>query len=463
MIDVDELADRHDRLYERHREELGRWSTSTVCLVADAAYLRTHSGQVCWATLLNLVVRLYKGIERLRITIDPGIDRLPDVFFPNDLGDVREASLKMLEDLHGGHMAVEEGTRFADIEEGILVCVGSPVATVAASAITIAGRGWAAYLNDDAWIRVADDHNPLGAMAGAALGTAQIYRRLYSKSGTKPERLVFSAFSNADPAFSPPMPRRIHLPRTFVPGAGAVGMSFLAALHSMASIVSSDGLFIIDEDRIDASNLNRCLIAILADLVADDGGPLYKIDILKARLAAERLNLRPYSQMWEKFLEQAEFRDPHLYELVVSCVDKYDARKAVQFAKQPRLLLTAGTGDFLLSVSRHRLDDGMSCGLCYQLRDRLPNCDTASEGAQHAFEKPIDPSIGFVSALAGVLLAAEYIKEIHPEWHAGRVNNTARLYALSGKFKAGRRIKDAACNCSSKYVILGYQDVWGGQ
>jgi len=462
MIDADELADRHDRLYELHRGELGHRRTSTVCVLADAAYLRTHSGQVCWATLLNLVARLYKGIERLRITIDPGIERLPGVFFPNDLGDIREASFKMLEDLHGGPMAVEEGPAVADIEDGIVVCVGAPVATAPVTAITIAGRGWVAYLNDDAWISVADDQNALGPMAAAALGTGQIYRRLYSNSGTKPERLVFSAFRNAEPALNPPMPRRIHLPRTFVPGAGAVGMSFLAALHCMAGIVSSDGLFIIDEDRIDASNLNRCLVAILADLVADDGGPLHKIDILKARLAAKRLNLQTYPRMWEKFVEQPEFKNPHLYELVVSCVDKYDARKAVQFAKQPRLLLTAGTGDFLLSVSRHRLDDGMSCGLCYQLRDRPPTCDTASEGAQHAFEKLIDPSIGFVSALAGVLLAAEYVKEIHPEWHGDRVNNTARLYVLSGKFKAGRRTKDPACNCSSKYVILGYQDAWGG-
>ena len=172
------------------------------------------------------------------------------------------------------------------------------------------------------------------------------------------------------------------------------------------------------------------------------------------------MNLQAFPLMWEKFVEQPEFTAPRVYELVVSCVDKYDARKAVQFARQPRLLLTAGTGDFLLSVSRHRLDDGMSCGLCYQLRDRTPTCATASEGAQDAFEKPIDPSIGFVSALAGVLLAAEYTKEIRPEWHADAVNNTARLNALTGKFKAGPRSKDPACNCSSKYVALGYQDVW---
>ncbi len=256
------------------------------------------------------------------------------------------------------------------------------------------------------------------------------------------------------------MPKRIHLPRTFVPGAGAIGMSFLLVLQSILGIQSSDGLLVIDDDTLDATNLNRCLIAILEDLVGDAGVPYKKVHLIERRLIRPALNLKPVDKRWEEFVEQPEYADPRMYELVVSCVDKYEARKAVQFAKAPRLLITAGTGDFLLSISRHRLDDEFSCGLCYQLRDRAPTCAKASEGAQDAFEKPIDPSIGFVSALAGVLLAAEYLKEIQPVWQAEQVKNAARLQVLSGKLKTGPRRKDVACNCSSKFVVQGYKDVW---
>jgi len=111
-------------------------------------------------------------------------------------------------------------------------------------------------------------------------------------------------------------------------------------------------------------------------------------------------------------------------------------------------------------VSRHILDDGLSCGLCYQAKDAEPGCATATEGTQQAFEVPVDPSISFVSALAGVLLGAELLKEIVPEFNGVRVKNALRLQVLTGAAKTSARSKDPACNCSSKYVAIGYRNTW---
>jgi len=132
----------------------------------------------------------------------------------------------------------------------------------------------------------------------------------------------------------------------------------------------------------------------------------------------------------------------------------------VQYDRLPKILLTAGTRDFLLSVSRHALDDGLSCGLCYQAKDAEPGCANATEAAQQAFEVPVDPSISFVSALAGVLLGAEFLKEVVPELRTGRAHNTVRVQTLTGAAKATAKSKDPGCNCSSKYVALGYQNTW---
>jgi hypothetical protein len=156
---------------------------------------------------------------------------------------------------------------------------------------------------------------------------------------------------------------------------------------------------------------------------------------------ADRLNLRVADERWQTFVQRPEHTDPLLFERVVSCVDKYEARRAVQYDRIPKVLLTAGTGDFLLAVSRHVLSDGLACGLCFQARDAEPTCATASEGAEQAFEAPIDPSIGFVSVLTGVLLGAELLKEIVPEWHAVRLQNTVRVKTLFGAVNVQPRPK----------------------
>jgi molybdopterin/thiamine biosynthesis adenylyltransferase len=459
MITINELADRHLRLYAKHQAELGEHTTNALCVVADRAFLESFSGQVTWATLLNLVVRLYKGIHRLRLVVEPSIVRLPHVFFPNDIRDIRGASLQMLNDLHGGHMVIEEAPP-DDGDPALRVYVGAAKKDVSAAALTVAGRGWVAFINDDGWRGLADDLNPLGPMAAACLGTAEAYRRLYAARSRPLQALVFSTFRNADPSVNPAMPADIHLPRTFVPGAGAIGMGLMLALQSMPSIRSSDGVLVVDDDRLDVTNLNRCLLAILAD-VSDQAISLKKIDLLKRRVRHGGLNLQAIDDRWQAFVRRRAHDDARDYEIVLSCVDKYEARMAVQYDKPPKVLITAGTADFLLTVSRHVLSDGMSCGLCYQFRDRAPTCDKASEGAQEAFENPIDPSIGFVSAMAAVLMAAEYMKEIRPEWHDSRVDNSLRVYVLSGRVKAGKKPKDPNCNCSSKYVAMGYNDIWG--
>ena len=145
---------------------------------------------------------------------------------------------------------------------------------------------------------------------------------------------------------------------------------------------------------------------------------------------------------------------------MVSCVDRYAARRAVQYDRLPRTLFTAGTGDFLLTVSRHSLDDDLSCGLCYQARDAEPSCATVTEAALTAFELPPDPSISFVSALAGILLGAELLKDLVPELHEGCVRNTVRVQLLTGGVRSSARAKDPRCNCSSKYVGIGYRNAW---
>jgi molybdopterin/thiamine biosynthesis adenylyltransferase len=455
MPNIDNLADRHERLRERHKHFFGEHRRRVVCLVGDAEFLRTFAGQVTWALLLNLTARLYKGIERLRIDVVPGIDRRPSVFFPNQAAGLREASFELLRGLEQGY-ALEEGPPPPDDPSWIVVHVGG-IASRDARVLTVAGAGWLAFINDDSWREIADHPNPVGPMVAGCLAAAEIYKRLYSMhSEDEAHSFVFSAYDySRSVSANPVLPERIELSDTYVAGAGAVGMALLGVLTSIPALVATGELAVVDFDILDDTNLNRCVLALLSDIGRA------KLEVVTDRIEGRRLGLKVFPEKWQEFVARPKYRTEGVLHRVVSCVDRYEARRAVQFDRVPKLLLTAGTGDFLLSLSRHVLDDGLSCGLCYQVRDRDPGCATASDGAGALFETPIDPSIGFVSALAGVLLGGELLKELVPDWHASRVRNTARVGVLFGQTKILERIKDPACNCSSKFVAAGYREIWG--
>lgn len=456
MIDINRLADRHELLAARHPEFGRRRSDAGVVIVADSRFIGTFSGQIIWATLLNLTARLYKGIRHIRLVVPRDILRLPHIFFPNELESLREASIRFLEQLNQEAFTIEEGVPPSDGIEWTWVYVGA-WDTRLPKGISVAGQGWLAFVNDESWQALAPEENPIGPMVAACLATAELYKALYPlRWRSSGMRIVFSAFDySRESASNPRLPETIHVARTYVAGAGAVAMALLLLLNSTPAIRSGEGLHVIDDDQVDDTNLNRCVLAVLGDI-----GSL-KAGVLEKRLDIERLALKVHPSTWQAFVETPGHNDPLRYERVVSCVDKYPGRRAVQYDRLPRVLLSAGTGDFLLTVSRHVLDDGLTCGLCYQAKETNPDCAKASQGAQSAFAVPVDPSISFVSALAGILLGAELLKELVPELQSGQIRNTARVQLLTSATKVFRRTKDPGCNCNSKYVAGGYQSTWG--
>jgi hypothetical protein len=227
-------------------------------------------------------------------------------------------------------------------------------------------------------------------------------------------------------------------------------------LDTLPIPVESKGLRVVDKDTLDGTNANRCVLAV----PRDEGEA--KVDVVAARIDCSRLGLEPVSAWWEEFTTEPAWSDERNFRLVVSCVDKYEARRAVQLEPIPQLVLTTGTGDFLLTVSRHHLDIGRSCALCYQPRQRQgPGCGQASDGAQATFEGPAEPSIGFVSLLAGIFLGAELA-----QGDRARLARRARRKhaSLSGpppprqglRAGQGRRVRLRFALCGS-----AYREVWG--
>lgn len=451
---LDNLADRHERLNRRHAAGLIGHRKSKVVIEGNAAFLRSRTGQIVWAVTLNLLARLYKGIDEFQLVIDPEIERISHVLIPNKETNLRKASLRLLADLNPSHYRIAEGYPEIDTGEWVFIRIGGAVRADGRT-VAVGANGWRAFINDSRWRELKPDDNPLGAIIAACLGAAAVYKLLYPlKEDTSITSFVFSAYDHRigldgpNPAFE-----LIDLPKSYIAGAGAVGMAFLYALGSVTSIRTSGGLHVTDHDPLDDTNLNRCILAILTDIKR------LKIDVLKEWLGSSNLGLHIYPDQWQAFVERAEHSDPKNYEWVISCVDRYEGRRAVQYDRLPKVLLTTGTNDFLLSVSRHVLNDGLACGLCHQARAPVM-CSKRSDGAAGEFEEEPDPSIGFVSALAGALLCTEYLKAVVPAFAEGAVANAVRVNPLLFKTRRFVKPKDPQCGCSSKYVSIGYEQTW---
>lgn len=459
-ISIDKLADRQERLRQGYSPMFGTQTCRKVFIEGDPQYLETFAGQVVWATILNLVSRLYKSIDHICIQAPASIARLPHVFFPNNEKMLQSASMRLLSDLNNNYFQVSSGKPPGDLENWAIIRVGgsddgSPLS------VAVGAQGWLACVNADDWRKWPSDANPLGPIAAACLGTASLYRILHPLKQAAARSIVLSVFDHsAKSNTNPIVPSGLHLPRTYVAGVGAVGMATLMTLLCFEQFTSSDGLIAVDHDALDPTNLNRCIFAILADI------QLTENEREKVKLAGRWFERSPLgylgiSQSWQQYLERAENSGERAFERILSCVDKYPARLAVQHGRAPRILLTAGTGDFALSVSRHILNNGLSCGLCYQSRKGETSCGEASTGLNQAFVNEPEPSIGFVSVLAGCLLAAEHLKEIVPEWGSARLKNSLRVKTLYPSAKRSARQKDPACNCSSRFVAMGYEATWG--
>lgn len=163
MIDVERLADRHERLARQHPEFGRQKSDAGIVFVGDPEFLRTFSGQTTWATLLNLTARLYKGIRRIRVIISDDVYRLPHVFLPNTSKSMREASMHFLEQLKADAFSIEEGPPPNNDPNWIWVHVGA-WNRCHPSGMTVAGQGWVVFVNDDSWLAHLPQENPVGPM-----------------------------------------------------------------------------------------------------------------------------------------------------------------------------------------------------------------------------------------------------------------------------------------------------------
>jgi hypothetical protein len=282
-----------------------------------------------------------------------------------------------------------------------------------------------------------------------------VFKRLLPVKATRARPLGAVEFNllsysveDRDPGPNVPM---IRLPRSVLVGAGAIGNGLTYVLHQLPVVCHLD---LVDYQVFGDENLGTCMLIGPSDL----GWP--KADVL-SRFARAGLRIEPHAQYLKAFTERLgqEVRHPAI---ALSAVDSVITRYAIQ-DMWPGLVINGAIGDFPLEVSLHRWGENVACmrciyqelagerseailsretglpsemledldsplteamvgslpeSLCVLLRPHVGKrmCAVVNEPglrkiAHGAPEPGFEPSVPFVAAMSGAMMAGEFVKQ----------------------------------------------------
>ncbi len=414
----------------------------TVRLDADVA--RTTCGQHLTWMLVNLLARQADEISALDLVVPPGIP------VARPLSPFIQAGADMASALRVGigHINPRVLQPAANQRSHVSIRVGSGPLDEADLALATTAVGWMAYVGQEPVDIVGQDDNPIGAYLAACLAAGETFKYIRSmrpNAGAFAKRLWFDAFTlrlSLAPPAPRPLPTTISLPPTVLAGVGAVGSAFLHTLYATPGLRGELTLIDNDPDGIDITNLNRYVLFGLPHI----GRP--KASTAAALIDHGCLVIHPFDGSWQEWRMQNQ---SHGLPLVVSAVDKNVARHAIQDAL-PWLTLGASTDGMRAQVNVYDPAQGGPCLRCRnrpevaipddvvieRLRQLAPGerateaenvgvapmvldafladpharCGLVSGAALQKFRGGSDEvqwTVGFVSALAGVALAAAYL------------------------------------------------------
>lgn len=369
--------------------------------------------------------------------------------------------------------------------------------------------------------------NPFGALIAGALGATAISRLLLSDLADKesaprplPDVAALSSYSYGHPerpALEPDLSEVVDLRATepmLLVGGGAVASGVALGLSSLRRIVGT--LDVVDDDALDATNLERHLVSTWAH-----------VGTLKARRIASifgdglwnGLEVRAHSCRYEALAT-------HGWQTVIATVDEAVARRRLQF-DLPRVLLNGGTVGPEFLVSSHDYAAGPCAECLYPERPRVDRSADESLADQAGLEpgevrgllasgaglsegqvvrivqrgglvfppealerartegiralqqaacttatvRPSLPvaTIGFVAALPGLLLAAELVKLAvygGDNRRTGPLSGHRNIFRMDTFGNLSPELElvrpSRGCRCRDKAMRAAYAARWGG-
>jgi molybdopterin/thiamine biosynthesis adenylyltransferase len=434
----------------RHRGDLGGRLTDirvpgrVIIAVSSDVATNPAAQHLAWM-LANLLSRQTVEIQEIQLQIPDNIkvtSRLTPLI-PN--------ANDFLAGLRTGIQQINPGVLLAkrNLNSTVFIRVGPGLLHPADFTIAASSNGWSGGISRQPVAVLGESLNPIGPYVAASLCAGEVFkfvRGVRSEAGDFANQLWLDAttltISTQVPAFVG-FPSQLELSPTILAGVGAVANAFLHVLYAADSVRGQ--LIMIDNDPegVTHSNLNRYVLFGLSQISQP------KASAASAMFSESGIEAVSIDQSWQDWIsEQRGIGN----EIVISAVDRNSARHAIQDAL-PRMILGASTNEMRAQVNLYDVINGTACLKCrnpiesqlpdesivaqlrglrpsdlasravklgvdvHRLRefldDPLARCGQISGSTLRKFAAEADEvewSVGFVSALAGVILAAEYLK-----------------------------------------------------
>ena len=327
-------------------------NNTKVIITADKKEVLNYSIQIMLEISTNILAKIFPNIEI-------------------DVEDVPAKHLNTSKNLYS-HLIKTKNEAYkwnqakGETQNYIYLVVGNK--KVSEKAIYIDANGWLAYVgNKPSNIEKKDIRIPIGSVASACLGAAEIFKLIFNKKIKKDFNLIENIIFNTltykfDDETNIPVDQ-LNLDRVALFGSGSVGSSLLYTLGFMPNV--SGTIDIVDRDpNIDINNMQRYSYLTLSDLEKNQS-------LSKARWAANKIdsdleNLKV--NYWDKsqgtvsnYLNSRPLK-PRI-KLAISAVDNINARIEIADCLAERTI-NAGTGDVTLTITRHGFSDGKACLAC---------------------------------------------------------------------------------------------------
>jgi len=367
----------HDEV--RDDEILRAFQSMHVLCVSDARNLSSHGGQTALATVVSLLSRMGMQIG-LAIPDVPRILAQPP--FPES--PIRQSLIATSGKLVVG-ATVSDALEF--VPDVVFLIGDSKFGNGDVPSWRLSGDEWRGTLaaGSTSSARPWTVQWPMGAMISSALAANEAFkvalRRLLLRN--KSDQAFLEPCSCCSWGFDPiPIPGRgrLHLGEVDVISAGAICQAALYALSRVPEVEMSGHIY--DDDPTSASNLNRNMLSLAADVGE------YKVKVASNR-CAPNLRLDPVARRFECSRGQTK-----LAQRVLVGVDHIPSRWAAQRCA-PSWLVVSGTSHFSVSSSSH--GPGEPCSGCLHPLDEPDQMD-------------VIPTVSFVSFWAGLLMAVRLIR-----------------------------------------------------
>lgn len=407
-------------------------SRQRIIITGDSELLRTAAGQHAVILLVNLIARFCPLVEA-NIPANIGLSVAnSNLVTGNNLHD---AVAGLPDRVWGAARPLE---RISSDATDLVLHVGSPPQARSSLGVQF-GHWWGAVSEgESSQIMNGRDIAGPGPLTASCLAASAAYkaviRRLigrhpdYANDNTHWDlRGGSQCLSLLDYALSPSdgprvVPRYVvQAPVTFV-SAGAISSAVAYAIHNFGLRLSAARVF--DPKLIDPPDLNRYITIGAADVDRS------KSIALSEWLMPDRIDCKV-----EAFDPAAVCQLPVDHVFVVG-VDHIPSRWLAQKAS-PATLLIGATEHDEVRVSAHRRNRAGICAVCLDPQDHA-----ATSGE-------LIPTISFVSALSGLMIAAELMKTISPNLAEYQLSNVAggRLLQLVAPMNWQHRLRQPVAGC----------------